>query len=245
MGEYFSIRSRLLIYEYAMGTSSFASFNKQTGDLYKKWFSDLSEGKKTQITQAYQELDKQIKRPPLTKMQDAVLNVASQVPLFEIGWLLMGMVIPIMLLRQIESAKQAVWLLPLLTFCFGIDNQYGGKPSYIPPDYALFPEEKELQIAYTEKPIKGNPDKQKEALEKGWQNYLIANWAGHSASTDHKEERANFNFTIERLLLLSQEGKADWLSAFNQKKHPAALLSYLCWNLFFAYFGSKGRKNKK
>lgn len=237
MGEYFALRNRMLVYEYAMGTSDVLKARPdQTAKLERqaKRFIALPEQEKDDSITDYREIQTYAKRSTLQKIGDGIRKFIVGIPPFEQAWIFFSITISILVLLKIEGARQAVWILPLIVAAYAVDNQLEGKRPYVSPDSQLFPTEETIIHQYLNVPLAQNPMEQKKQLEEGWKRYLVDHW-----SQKNDEEEAEFNFTIARLKLLHTESLDGWLGSFHEKIHPIILACYLLWNLFFAWMISR------
>lgn len=239
MGEYFTLRSRMLLYEYVMGTSDI--LKNRVGHENKlerqaQRFSRLPESEQQLLKKDYQQLQLYAKRSTLKKIEDGFLTLIRDIPPFEQAWIFFSIIIAILILLKREGAKQIVWILPLLVIAYGVDNHLTGIPSSSSPDDSLFPTEEVIFHHYLAEPLASNLFEQKEQLEKGWKLYLIKNWSSdiNENSNDLMEE-GEFNFTIARLNLLHDQSRSEWLHSFHQKLGFFSLCLYFLWNGLFAF----------
>jgi hypothetical protein len=246
MGEYFSLRSRMLLYEYAMGNGN-SDFQKKQSLQGEKLsrnaqrFENLNLAQQNAIKKGYQALQSYSQRSPWTKVLDGAKVIFLYIPPFKLAWLFFATAVGILLLLNRPGARQAVWLLPLIALIYAIDNQYTGHRPIIEKDTVLFPTEQLIVKEYLQdqnfKII--NQDE----LQKGWNNYLVANWSSKdSTSNSNLLENAEFNFTVARLMLLYEEHPHQWLDAFNEKNSYLLLCVYFFWNLCFAICLSESKK---
>ncbi len=247
MGEYFTLRSRMLLYEYVMGTSDI--LKSRAGQDAKmerqaQRFKLLPIEEQRMLKEDYQQLQDYAKRPLFKKIGDAFQLIIKEIPSFEQAWIVFSITIAILILLKKEGAKQAAWILPLIVLAYGVDNQLTGKPFSPSPDTSLFPTENMIIQHYLNEPLVSNSLGQKEQLEKGWKQYLIENWTFDSKTQD-AEERAEFNFTIARLKLLHAQPRSEWLNSFHEKLGMFVLCFYLLWNGVFAYVVSRPIIRKK
>lgn len=241
MGEYFSLRSRSLIYEYAMGTSEM--LKKKSDQLPKmdrqiKRFAALPFPDKQLILDDYQDLQKHAQRSSWIKIADGIRVLFVGIPSFELAWLFFSALISILILLKVEGAKQAAWLIPLITFAYAIDNHTSGRPVQSNPDFILFPSEEVIVKDYLKQPLYGTPNEQQIQLKKGWEQYLVTNWFPKTKSVtnvDQQIEEAEFAFTVARLKHLHGQARSTWLNNFHVKESPILLAFYVIWNLFFAW----------
>lgn len=243
MGEYYSIRSRMLVYEYGMGTSEI--LKKEAPEVlkaksYRLWFEELPSSKKERIKKDYEQLEQHLHRSFFEKLQGGFSRFFFEMSIFKIFWILFSIILPILLLLKVEGALTAVWILPLLTLCFIVDNLLYAPSTKEAPDASLFPSEEVLLSDYLKTPLTGSLFNQKEQLEKGWQMYLIDRWGSKEAS---HEEKAEFFFTLERLERFHSQKPEEIPGHLNQKISLLQIFLFLSWNLYFAWSMQKiGKK---
>jgi hypothetical protein len=241
MGEYFALRSRMLLYEYVMGTSDILKAREgQEAKLERQSqrFQALPQMEQQLLKEDYQQLQAHAKRPAWRKIEDGLRVLIRDIPPFEQAWIFFSITIAILILLKKEGAKQAAWILPLIVLVYAVDNQRTGKSSFSSPDDSLFPTEELIVERYLKEPLAASPLVQKEQLERGWQLYLIDNWSSGLKEGDPLEE-AEFNFTLARLKLLHQQPRSEWLHSFHQRLQPLTLFIYFLWNGLFAWVVSR------
>lgn len=242
VGEIFTIKSRLLYYQDALGIPS---NDKLSNDRLERLtrnadrFKSLPATTQAKLTSEMDAIQKDFQRSFWSKLVSVLKIFAFQLSGYEILWILFSIIIPIMLLKRVEGAAQAVWLLPLLVALYAADNRYYGHAASPSADALLFPSEQVLVANYVDGALSQNVFEQQEQLMLGWQRYLASYWAGQVPSNDPavlaaQAEDGEFAFTLERLRLRALRGNADSLRGPIQQ--PMALLAlYFFWNAFFAY----------
>jgi hypothetical protein len=243
MGEYFALRSRMLLYEYVMGTSDIlkgrigheAKMQRQEQNFLK-----LQAAEQQRLKNDYRELQIYAKRPALKKIEDGLYRLTHHIPPFEQAWIFFSVTIAILILLKIEGAKQAAWILPLIVVAYAIDNQLTGTYPSTSPDDVLFPAEEFIIQKYLDQPLASAPLEQKKQLETGWKNYLIDNWSSELRTNEKEQlENAEYRFTLARLNLLHNQSRSEWLHIFHEKLGPLSLVFYLSWNILFAWICSR------
>ncbi len=238
MGEYFSLRSRMLLYEYVMGTSDILKSRKGQEEKIErqtKRFQQLVESEQQLVKTAYQQLQAYAKRPTFQKLKDGIQTLIQKIPPFEQAWIFFSITIAILILLKVEGAQSAAWLLPLIVLAYAVDNQLTGKSPSPHPDSTLFPTEERIIEHYLNEPFSSSPRQQKEQLEKGWKRYLIENWStNHTENEEVRVEEGEFRFTLARLNLLHGQPRTEWLNNFHKKLGPFFLFLFLLWNVLFA-----------
>lgn len=232
MGEYFSLRSRVLLYDYVMGNKGFLKHDDKLQRNAER-FQNLSEDEKLNIQSHYTKIQTYMGRAFWKKMTEGIHKILWELPPFLMAWIFFSIWISILLLRGRRGASQAVWILPIITLFYGIDNRFYGVD--VPPqyDHALFPSESTVVMEYINEPLSVNWSDQQKQLKQGWENYLVKNWSMDEQNEAYKLETAEYNFTLARLNLL--QANALEVSSYNEKSSTWLLSAYLLWNLFFAW----------
>lgn len=138
-----------------------------------------------------------------------------------------------MLLKRIEGARHAAWLLPVLALFFLFDNRINGIPVL---ENHLFPSEHEIVKHYLQEPLSTDILKQHEQLLQGWNLYLIKEWGKEKPHKDPaifqlQVETGEFMFNVNYLNSMKPR---EYHS--QQKVSLFLLFIYVVWNLFFAWF---------
>lgn len=244
MGELFDYKKRASIYHTVMGETKFLKLQDKDppSALHEKLlrhrerFQHLPKKERRLILKQYEQLQKKQNQSWLYKSWLGMKQLLWEQPTFQMAWLCLSIIIPIMLLLKIESARQAVWLLPIVAAIYACDHLSFAAPRKMSPDEQLFPTEKTLVDTYLKKPLTADIFEQQAQLKRGWQLYLIDQWTGEAPSTDEalfqqQAEEGEFAFHLERLKQLPQNEKSNT----PQEREPLLLLLvYIAWNLFFA-----------
>lgn len=253
LGELFAFKSKALLYHSVIGDSTLAgNANSADAEEYrgrldrdKIRFSELPKELQSNILSQYQNLKDQTEKSFSAKFWRGIHILAFELSAFERAWLLLSIMISILLLFRIEGAALAVWLLPLLVICYGIDNQLNGISSSVSADTALFPPEEMIVNNYLKKPLSANIMEQRDQLLLGWKQYLIQEWAHQEPSSDNdlfdkQAEEGEFAFNVARVKLLSENQKMDL--PFKNKESMFLIGLYVFWNLFFASIANRRAK---
>lgn len=242
VGEIFTIKSRLLFYQDVMGIPPNDHLSPDRLERLKRnadRFHALPPAKQVLLSQEMAAIQSEFQRSFWSKLDSVFRIFVFHLSGYEILWLLFSIIIPIMLLKRVEGAAQAVWLLPLLVALYAADNRYYGHPVSPSADALLFPSEQELVAGYVDGALSQNVFEQQEQLMLGWQRFLVKHWTKQTPSADPavlaiQAEEGEYAFTLERLRLRALQG-----NAVNSRRHdqqPLALLAfYFFWNAFFAY----------
>ena len=237
MGEYFALRSQMLLYEYVMGSPTLLKLKpEQEGQLLKQREKFEQLPVKEMILSDYQQLEKYAKRPLMDKVEQGFRGLIQHVPPFEQAWIFFSIVISVMILKKSEGAKHAAWLLLLIVLAYAADNLISGRPRAIQPDERLFPTEEQIIQHYLSAPLSSSPQTQQEQLERGWNRYLIDHWVMNEGE---QLDDAKYNFTVARLEALHGQPRSDWLHTYQIKSSLLTLLFYLLWNGLFALIVSR------
>lgn len=228
MGEYFTLRSKMLLYEYVMGVS-------QSDSSQPSRFQTLPADHQAYLLRDYAKLHHQAHRSTFTKIWAGLEGLLVKISLFEMSWLLFSIVICILFLLQKEGAAQAVWLLPLIILSYAVDNRLNGHSASPSSDLILFPTETAIVHDYLKEPLSSNWLIQYKQLKKGWESYLIQRWTTQQVEKDQPEweqavEEGLFNFTLARLEHLHLHPVQDGLGALHAKTSDFWLGFYLVWN---------------
>lgn len=249
MGEYFHLRSRMLLYEYVMGTSGGVKANADLEEKLSRQaqrFVQLSNLDQEWIRKDYQYLQIYAQRPFFQKVEDGLRRLIHHIPPFEQAWIFFSITLAILILLKVEGVKQAIWLLPLIVFFYALDNQLTGHPQSRSPDYELFPTEEMIVQRYLKGSLPPTFFEQKEQLESGWKKYLIDTWSSHLNEKDsYPLEEAEFNFTLARLKRLKNQPLSEWLNLFHEKLGYFSLFIYLLWNGWFAWMVTQSTETRK
>lgn len=236
MGDIFTVKSKLLLYHDVIGIApaeQISEAKKERLERNAKRFETLSEVDKREILDNFHHTQDRLQRSFFNKLFRAFENL-FYLPVFEQAWLVLSLLISILLMKRVQGSQQAVWLLPLLTLCFAIDNRWNGMPATFSEEEKLFPSEKVIVEDYLKQPLSDNIFDQQEQLKRGWNLYLVKEWTSYTPSEKlnlfHLQaEEGEFFFNLERL------------KTHVQKKIPKSpiqqpywlLFLYLFWNLFF------------
>lgn len=233
MGEYFRLHSRMIVYEYVLGTSGKGKM-VNNGER----FTELPKDKQEMILHDYKKIQNYAQRSIFSKIVDGVNVLFLEIPAFEVAWIFFSIVITILLLKKVEGARYAVWILPLLVLGYVIDNRTSGILPKASPDEALFPTEQMI--------VQGSLDPTQEyvQLQKGWKKYLITHWLPKGKAKAKNVEEAEFHFTVARLERLHGQKLTDWLFSYRDQNSFFFLTLCMGWNLFFAWMLSS-TMNKK
>lgn len=233
MGELFATKYKLLVYQHLMG-------KKIEGHADR--FAVLPERK--QILEEYAFLQSDLDTPFLTKIKRAFKGMWD-LPLFEKAWIFFAILISIFLLKRVEGAAHIVWILPLLALAYAIENRLQGRPLEKTAEEQLFPSEALILQKYVGEPLKPSIVEQHEQLQRGWQIYLIKEWAKEEPSPDNQSflkqvEKGDFAFNLARIQALKE------LPQHKPKQEPISLLAlYLFWNLSFCLIVAQSLKQER
>jgi hypothetical protein len=236
LGEYFNIRSQLLIYEFVQGISPVPSKPSQKWEQNKKKWESLPEEKKIAIRQDYKDLKEYAERPTTLKIVQGVGSVLD-LPPFELAWIFFSIWISILLLKGRSGSSQTVWLIPIIALFYAIDNRISGDLPRPELDLEMIPSEQTLFEGYVDEKKSSYWLEQREQLLEGWNRYLVKNYLHQEWNEDTKEQQiaqAEYIFTMARL---EKHGKINLKVLqpnLHEKSNPVVLTIIVLWNLFFA-----------
>lgn len=243
VGEIFTLKSRLLFYQDVMGIQTGGEVSQEKVERLARnaeRFQALPKKMKEKLTQDFQQIQKQLQRSFWDKLTSVVSLFSAKISPYELAWIFFSIVISIMLLKRVDGASEAVWLLPILVACYAADARLFPKPTENAFEAGLFPTESELVENYVHGPLSENVFEQQEQLLNGWKRYLIINWTKQAPSTDQaaferQVEDGEFNFTLERLKLRGEHSNFLTLTKSAPPPSIPLILLYFFWNTYFAY----------
>lgn len=238
MGDLFRVKSQLLIYKETMGLVSHVNTNQEDQALLArnaKRFEKLDAYVQRQIRKDYDRVEDRLSQNFGQKLKRLGEIFGSEMSVYQLSWMILSMILPILLLKRVEGASQSIWLLPLLALLFLFQNQRYSKWSH-DEEKRLFPTEDVIIATYLKEPLSSDILKQREQLLQGWHLYLIKEWAHADPSKDpvlfqQQIEEGKFNFNVHRLTAITPNS-----SAFISKSSFLTALLYVIWNLFFASY---------
>lgn len=246
MGELFAFKSKGLLFHTVIGDATLLSTPstpaleqyRQLLERNRSRFSLLPENQKESIMEQYRSLQEQSEKSFSAKFMRGIRILAFELPAFERAWLFLSIVVCVLLLMRVEGAAVAAWLLPVLTLCYAVDNQWNGSRHAISSDIYLFPSEEVIVREYLKEPLSNNILEQKPQLLLGWKRYLIQEWAQQLPSSspeafETQAEDGEFAFNVARIKALSKDTKPTL--PFQQRQSMFMILLYLIWNILFAW----------
>ncbi|MEM1282960.1 MAG: hypothetical protein AAGG81_05345 [Chlamydiota bacterium] len=218
LGEVFEVREQQSLYQSIMN---------------HHLFHELSATKQDEVIESYQELMAFGHRSFGVKLSEALRVFFMDMPPFKLAWVFLSVIVPIMLLKKVEGAKLAVWMIPLVTILYAIDSFlfYPSKP--ISNEQQLFPIEDYLVDHYLQKPLSPTINEQKKELKEAWDRYLVTEWAGESKEGKDLVSQGAFAFNMARLEAREEDQRV--LPHYEWKQPFLKLFLYLSWNFYFAY----------
>lgn len=244
MGDLFRVKSQMLVYQDVMGRdmrNDTPAEHKIRLERNAKRFANLPKSLKEDIAEKYAILQEQLNFSFGQKIKRLLQIFAYGVSPYELAWIFFSIVIPILLLKRIEGARHAAWLLPVMALLFLFENQKANV--LLDPEQTIFPSEHKIIHTYLKEPLGADILKQREQLLHGWLLYLITEWAHEAPSDDAatfqvQAEKGEFLFNIERLEFVPEK----WI----QPKTSLLLLCvYLAWNFFFAWYVNRHLKRER
>jgi hypothetical protein len=246
IGELFAQKSQTLLYHNVMGNNVLSEKIGNANPKYRELlkmnairFEKLPESQKTNIIEQYDALQAKSEKPFLTKLWHSIKILILDLPAFERAWLVLTVIISIMLLKRVEGSAKAAWLLPIVALLYALNNYAYGEKQLPTADSKLFPSEQIIVQEYLKEPLSQNILEQQPQLLKGWNNYLIKNWAHQIPSEDldafsKQAEEGEYAFNVARLEAIANQPRQD-RSVFHQRESVLLLALYVLWNLYFAW----------
>lgn len=219
------------LYEYRKGTKQL----EWLIDLHPEKYENVSQGEKEILERMRSEIERGMQESFGTKFKRSIEALFLDTPLSKLMWIVLAGVLSIMIMKQKEGAREAVWLLPLLAIVYAI--QIGNSP----PMKSPYPSEEYLEKHYMHGSIGSTLEEQRTQLESAWQKYLATEWSTLPAGTDEKERLGDglYQFTLKKSL-------SEWKSP-PEKPGPWTLGCYVLWNLFFTglVYRKMGKREEK
>ena len=202
VGEIFTLKSRLLFYQEAMGLPPSGQTNlekKEQLTRNSERFLALPKHTKEQLLSDFEVIQKQLQRSFWDKLTSVLGLFAHKISPYELAWIFFSVAISILLLKRVEGASQAVWLLPLLAALYAADSQWYGRNDPHAFEAKLFPSENELVSNYMDSPLSEDIFEQQRQMMQGWKRYLVLKWArqmpsSDQAAFDRQVEEGEFDF---------------------------------------------------
>jgi hypothetical protein len=236
MGDLFRTKSEMLIYQDVMGIPPVYGEVTQRLNDNEQRFANLPRQLKSQIENRYLDLQSHLNTSFKEKISKLSSLFFKELSPFELAWIFFSIVISILLLKKVEGASHAVWILPLLTLLFAIHNHSTGiknKP------VSLFPSEELIVKNYLFENLDPAVSKQYAQLLKGWQQYLIIEWANEIPSSNKElfksqAEKGEFYFNLAQIQQQQTfpEKTSNVISTW-------VLCLYCFWNFMFAWIVSR------
>lgn len=251
MGELFELKSKQLLAYDVMGISSehlsgsmaeIAKTKKERLERNTARFQALPLAKQQTIANQSAQWQHELQRSFLDKLKRSFYGLAFGIPPFKQVWLLLSLVVPVLLLKRVEGARYVLWLLPLATMLYAVENRWHGISSNS-VESQLFPKEQVLIRNYIEGPLRGNIFEQQSQLMHGWKHYLVTEWAKESPFSEpelfeEQAEKGEFAFNLARLAAKKTDERSEEVDRVGRQREtqkPLSVLAvYLFWNLSFA-----------
>lgn len=239
---YFSTQSQSLLIKSITGTREGAAGNlKAQINRNQERFKELSSEDQSAIIN-YSHWLKQQNSYSFYQTAKSVLEIFFfKISPFTQAWIFFSIAICILLLLRIEGAAQAALILPfiLIIYCLSIQLQPQGmaKPSN---EDLLFPSEEFVVQEYLKESLSKKIMEQRKQLLKGWQHYVITEWAREVPSQNEEVfnqqvEKGEFAFALARL----NAQQKDYLTTRTSSKAPPAspllVILGILWSIGFAW----------
>lgn len=212
LGEYFTIRSRLLLYEYVLAIPS-PQVTTDQRILREQASEELSSEVRSQLSQEYLALVNYANRPVWQKMGDGILFLWTKVPFLESFWIISSLLLGIALLKGKPNAAHAAWFLPCL-----ILTQLWLFPPKIPNQTeTLFPTESWLLSHYSQKTLPSSFAGQHQVIQAAWEEFLLQEWSAAPSAAERERRLVSgyLHFQTAQLLHQKQESHSmgvGWLT---------------------------------
>jgi hypothetical protein len=241
MGQLFALKSKKYLALNVTGQECNADREKMERN--KQRFNSLPLNQQTSIQRYLDEINLRLNQSFSKKLMRSIHILAFEISTLERMWIVFSLLIPLLFLMNFDTAKQIAYVLPLITFCYALDNHWNGYRD-VSKEAALFPTEETIVSRYLSKPLSGPISRQQSELALGWQLYLIDQWAHDKPSADTNErlkqvETGEHRFLTARVLAQATQPPQAEMYTFQRQQSLPILLLFLLWNLFFAWFTNK------
>jgi hypothetical protein len=231
VGDLFRVKAQLLVFEEVMGALPASPDAERLAHSAqnKERFQALPTIHQATIAAGYARAQKQKARPFLDKLKSSLSILWNDISPFEKGWIMLSIIIPILLLKQVEGAHLAVWLVPLITACYIGESRMHDEILRVTAHEQLFPSEQYLVERYGNGALAESITEQHQQLKSAWERYLVDVWS----DGDGEVATGAYAFHVARAKALVADSAVPQVAP--QRKIPwtlAALL--LSWNLLFA-----------
>lgn len=192
-----------------------------------EFFQELPLGKQKEILLLQKNAEKEQQEPALAKIGRSIKGLLAETPVSKQLWLLLSLVLPVMVMKQVDGSRVVFLLLPVLTALY----VWQIFPQQALP--SLYPTESYLEKNYLKHPINGSLESQRKQLEMAWQAYIATEW-----STLPKEVTENQKFANGLYQFIAQKTLIE-KSLPSSKPGYWTLGLYFLWNLFAACMVNK------
>lgn len=194
---------------------------------HSEMFQTLPQLEQNRLLTLQERVTIRMQEPFMQKLAKSVEGLFVGMPVSKLIWLLLAVILPIMVMKQTEGAREAFWMLPALAIIYAWQLM----PLQTPE--SIYPTESYLESKYMEKPLAGSMEIQKNNLELAWKDYVVTEWSKAPAYATQAEKFANglYHFIVQKTLM-EQEQPVPKPGAWT-------LMCYVVWNLFAAFAVSR------
>lgn len=209
---------------------------KQEKRLYDFIFDPVNRPFKEELPQIERvELEKgqrfwqtQLDKTFVDKLKGSFWHMYRVMPRLELIWAVLSVVICVMALKQKEGYRHVVWLLPMITLLFVVENIAWGQIAPEQPDEKLYPSEEVLVERYLPNGLATGIEEQQSQLKEAWESYLTEDWGKGNLG------RGEFLF-IQARIEARKEAYFSLTSKPMEKQPYFWLALYLLWNTLLAW----------
>lgn len=232
LGEYFTIHSRLLLYEYVLAIPT-PQVTTDQRILREQASAELSSQVRSQFTSEYLALLHYANRPVWQKMGEGIFFLSTKVPFIESLWILSSLVLGIALLKEKPNAAYAAWFLP----CLILTQLWLFPPKTPHRTEASLPTESWLLSHYSQKTLPSSFAGQHQVIQAAWEDFLLQEWSAAPSSAERQRRLVSgyLHFQTAQLLDQKQESQSmgvGWLTC--------GFIS----SLLIAYFHQENRRKQ-
>lgn len=209
MGDLYQVKSKMAVFDFVLKD--------------KERFKLIPDEQRELFLGHYKVLQDQLSTPFVQKLILSFRSFGEMSPLLMV-WMLLGTVVPILLLKKVEGAKQVIWLMPLLAAAYCFENRLFESPVVQTNEERLFPSESLIVTKYLDEPLSSDVFKQRDQLKAGWDRYLDREW-GKGKGADE----GLFAFNVERAFVVGST-----IESGRHQQSIVVLALFLFWNLSLA-----------
>lgn len=235
MGEHFRLKEELILIQNLRGDETLkaqllpAAQNKLARNQTR--FQTLPLTEQEQIHHKAHLLEWKMNTPAISKFIHGISSFLFRTPVITLLWIILSILLSIACLKKKGWAFRATFLLPILSLAYAYAIYHSARPYSSP-----YPSEREV-LQYLEKPLGSTLSEQRENLKKGWELYLIHEWAHEEPTVENYQDQVEKGEYAFNLVLLDRLKEEPPMNIF-------LILGYIGWNMAFAIVLNRNLKRE-